>query len=182
MRLSSPVTLSRAPLVLSSIYPGTTSFSHPFASSFNFHHSFSICLCCVFLPCTLCITCCAVHLPRSPTSNTLSTFSGIHLLPCRPILSCPLPSPKLGPTTGCTQCTIVCFGAELQQCSVEHNRQKCIRRRSQALGGLGRRGCYLGQQLIAAHPLRLYPLGMQHATLSSSHIQAKHYPLKAGQI
>ena len=54
-----------------------------------------------------------------------------------------------------------------QSCSI---RQKCIRRRSQALGGLGRRGCYLGQQPIAAHP-RLYPLSMQHATLSSSHIQ-----------
>ena len=50
----------------------------------------------------VCIPCCAIHLPR-PTSNTLSAFSTIHLLPCRPIL--PLALPPLGPTTGCTQCS-----------------------------------------------------------------------------
>ena len=113
----------------------------------------------------VCITCFAIHLPR-PTSNTLSALHSLAYAFYHADPSCPLPSPHSAQPRAAHNAA-VCFGAELQQCSI---RQKCIRRRSQALGGLGRRGCYLGQQPIAAH-LCLYQLGMQHATLSSTHIQ-----------
>ena len=99
----------------------------------------------------------------------------LHSLPCTlnhaADPSCPLAPHSAQPQHSATHI----IGAD-EQCKVSE--QKCIRRRSQALGGLGRRGCYLGQQPIAAHPLRLYPLGMQHATLSSSHIQASREQVK----
>ena len=174
MRLSSPVTLLRPqPCTSRCVFylpeSTCTSFSHPFASSFNFHHSFSICLCCIPLPTMhpVCIACCAVHLTRSPTSNTLSAFSaigtyyhvsafsGIHLLPCsRPILPLALSAPRPNHQLHTMHHSLLCSRVAVQ--CVQHNRQKCIRRRSQALGGLGlgRRGCYLGQQPIPVltHP------------------------------
>ena len=122
-------------------------------------------LVCVFDPqCTLCASLVvpSIYLVLPPTRCLPSLpYTFYHADP-----SCPLPSPHSAQPRAAHNAA-VCFGAELQQCSI---RQKCIRRRSQALGGLGRRGCYLGQQPIAAHP-RLYPLSMQHATLSSNHIQ-----------
>ena len=90
----------------------------------------------------------------------------LHSLPCT-LNHAADPSCPLAPHSAQPQHSALHIGAD-EQCKVSE--QKCIRRRSQALGGLGRRGCYLGQQPIAAHP-RLYPLSMQHATLSSNHIQ-----------
>ena len=85
--------------------------------------------------------------------------------------SCPLPPPPTRPNHRLHT---------MHQSALEQSCSNCAALGKSASAGdprlwvaLGRRGCYLGQQPIAAHP-RLYPLGMQHATLSSSHIQAKH--------
>ena len=87
-----------------------------------------------------------VCIPRH-TPTTMQT----HPAPC--------PLPPLGPTTGCIQCTTVCFGAELQQlCSI---RQKCIRRRSQALGGFRQARLLFGS---AAHRCSPPLIPTRHAT------------------
>ena len=169
----SPSSLSRAPLVVSSIYPRAPAPPSPIhlpPRSTSTTLSLSVCVVYHYLQCTLCASPVvpSIYLVVLPPTLSVCILCHRHLLPCRPILhslaytyyhaldpSCPLPSRPLGPTTSCIQCTTVCFAAELQWC-VQHNRQKCIRRRSQALGGLGlgRRGCYLGQQPIPVltHP------------------------------
>ena len=133
---------------------------HPFAS-FNFQHGFCFYVCALDLQCTLCAS-----LVEPSIYPVLPPTRCLHSLPhtfyhADPSAPCP------PPTRSYHRLHTMHQSALEQSCSI---RQKCIRRRSQALGGLGRRGCYLGQQPIAAHP-RLYPLSMQHATLSSNHIQ-----------
>ena len=147
---SHPPPLVRAPLVPASIYSTTTSkppiHLPPSTSS--------------TVPVSLCTSCCASsHLPACPT--LLSAFSTLHPQPCRPIL--PL-GPPLGSTT--TQCTV----DTLEQMSSARYRSKSA---SAGDPRLEQTRLLFGSEselLIAAHQC-LYRVGMQHATLSSTHIQ-----------
>ena len=153
---SHPPPLVRAPLVPASIYSTTTSkppiHLPPSTSS--------------TVPVSLCTSCCASsHLPVCPT--LLSAFSTLHPQPCsRPIL--PL-GPPLGSTT--TQCSTHWSRWAVQGIGAKVH--------PQAIPGLSRRGCYLGQRVSCSSLLSvaqcLYRVGMQHATLSSTHIQREEH-------
>ena len=152
---SHPPPLVRAPLVPASIYSTTTSkppiHLPPSTSS--------------TVPVSLCTSCCASsHLPACPT--LLSAFSTLHPQPCsRPIL--PL-GPPLGSTT--THCTV----DTLEQMSSARYRSKSA---SAGDPRLEQTRLLFGSEselLIAAHQC-LYRVGMQHATLSSTHIQREEH-------
>ena len=146
---SHPPPLVRAPLVPASIYSTTTSkppiHLPPSTSS--------------TVPVSLCTSCCASsHLPACPT--LLSAFSTLHPQPCsRPIL--PL-GPPLGSTT--TQCTV----ETLEQMSSARYRSKSA---SAGDPRLEQTRLLFGSEseLLVAARRCLYRVGMQHATLSSTH-------------